>query len=64
MDSRCVYPGMSMTVEVYDDDWSGGDDLLVYNEWLEWESWPEGALKRLNDTQSSSSDFYHKVHFC
>jgi hypothetical protein len=55
---------MSMTVEVYDDDWSGGDDLLVYNEWLEWESWPEGALKRLNDTQSSNSDFYHKVmHF-
>lgn len=50
-----------MAVEVYDYDWEGGDDLLVQHEWQSWEAWPEGVAKRLNDTQASHSDFYHKV---
>lgn len=58
---RCVFPGLSMKVLVYDYDLASSDDLLVSAEWADWEDWPEGEIKRLNDTQSSSSNAYTNV---
>jgi hypothetical protein len=61
----CVLPGDMVKVMVYDEDLAvgGQDDLMIYNEWTDWDSWPQGRIKRLNDTLSSNSKAYHKEYY-
>jgi hypothetical protein len=50
-----------MKVLVYDYDYASSNDLLVSAEWTDWEEWPQGEIKRLNDTRSTSSNAYKNV---